>query len=161
MTSSATSVIALYVRMLDAWNRRDADGFARVFSQSASVVGFDGSQMNGRREISSSLARIFADHPTAAYVAKVRDVRALADGVALLRTVVGMVPPGATALDPALNAIQSLIFIVENERAEVALLQNTPAVLHGRPRGVQELTEELGHVLRSGQTVDDGSNAPS
>jgi uncharacterized protein (TIGR02246 family) len=161
MTNSATSVIALYSQMLDAWNRRDANGFARVFAQSASVVGFDGSQMNGRPEITSSLARIFADHPTAQYIAKVRDVRALADGVALLRTVVGMVPPGAAAVDPALNAIQSLIFVVENERAEIALLQNTPALFHGRPRMGKELTEELGRVLLSGQTVDDGSNTPS
>jgi uncharacterized protein (TIGR02246 family) len=160
MTNSATSVVALYARMLDAWNQRDAEGFAGVFTHSASVVGFDGSQMNGRSEISSSLASVFADHPTGAYVAKVRDVRALADGVALVRAVVGMVPSGSTALDPALNAIQSLVFVVENGRVEIALLQNTPAAFHGRPGLVEELTAELGRALRNGHTVDDGSNEP-
>jgi hypothetical protein len=45
--------------------------------------------------------QIFAHHATAAYVAKVRSVRVLGEGVALLRAVAGMVPPGGSAINPA------------------------------------------------------------
>src|SRR5205085_6181958 len=102
-------VLALYRQLLEAWNKRDADGFAAAFAEDGSSVGFDGSPMNGRPEIGSTLRAIFANHPTATYVAKVREVRALGPGVVLVRSVVGMVPPGKNELKPDVNAIQSVI----------------------------------------------------
>jgi hypothetical protein len=57
------------------------------------------------------LRDIFASHPTAAYVAKVREIRLPAPGVTLLRAVVGMVPPAQTELNPSVNAIQSVVFV--------------------------------------------------
>ena len=55
----------------------------------------------------SALTQIFADHPTATYVAIVREVRLLGPGVGLLRSVAGMVPRGKSDINPAVNAIQS------------------------------------------------------
>ena len=49
---------------------------AALFAAHGNVVGFDGSQMNGRQEIEDHLSQIFADHPTPAYVARVREVGA-------------------------------------------------------------------------------------
>ena len=46
---------------------------------------------------------------TAAYVGKVRDTRFLTPHVAIPRAVLGMVPEGQTDINPASNAIQSLI----------------------------------------------------
>jgi uncharacterized protein (TIGR02246 family) len=57
-------VRSLYERLIDAWNRRDAAAYAALFDDAANVVGFDGSQMNGRSEIESTLAGIFAHHQT-------------------------------------------------------------------------------------------------
>src|SRR3954470_22946114 len=106
-------VVALYKRLLEAWNQRDAEAFAALFTPNGSCVGFDGSQMNGRREIAAELGAVFANHQTARYVAKVREVRRLDDRpgsqCALLRAVAGMVAPGSSELNPAVNAIQSLV----------------------------------------------------
>ena len=151
---SREEVIALYTRLLEAWNRRDADAYAALFTETGSVVGFDGSQMNGRAEIASTLGAIFADHATAAYVAKVREVRQIDERVALLRAVVGMVPPGKANLNPAVNAVQSLIVVLESGRPQIALFHNTPAAFHGRPALGEELTEELSGVLRAGRVVE-------
>jgi uncharacterized protein (TIGR02246 family) len=145
--------VALYQRMLEAWNRRDADGFARLFATDGSTVGFDGSQSNGRDEIASALRQIFSGHPTAAYVAKVREVRRLDATVTLLRAVVGMIPPGKTELKPDVNAIQSLVVVARSDQHQIALLHNTPAAFHGRPEAALQLTEELSEVVRSGKTV--------
>jgi hypothetical protein len=81
------------------------------------------------------------------------EVRALAPGVMLLRSVLGMVPPGKDELKPDVNAIQSLVITKRDADMKVALLQNTPAAFHGRPELAQQLTSELSDVLRSGQIL--------
>lgn len=147
-------VAAVYTQLLDAWNRRDANAFAALFTADGSSVGFDGSQMNGREEIASTLGAIFADHQTAAYVAKIREIRPL-DGATLLRAVVGMIPPGKAELNPAANAVQSLVLVEDAGQFRIALLHNTPAAFHGRPHLVDALTQELTAVAGSGQIVQE------
>ena len=149
-------IVQSYVALLKAWNRRDADAFAAAFAANGSAVGFDGSTMNGRDEIASALREIFTDHPTASYVAKVREVRAVGPGVVLLRAVAGMIPPGKTAVNPATNAIQSVVFTIAGDEATIALLHNTPAAFHGRPHLADALTGELTEVMRRGVVVAAG-----
>ncbi len=138
---------ALYRQVLDGWNKRSANGFAALFTNDGSVVGFDGSMLDGPAEIESALRQIFANHPTAAYVAKVRSVRFLAPDVAVLRAVAGMVPPGQSDLNPAVNAVQTLVAAKRDGKWRVVLFQNTPAQFHGRPDLFQQLTEELRQLL--------------
>lgn len=145
--------VTLYTRLLEAWNKRDARAFAALFAVDGNVVGFDGSPMNGRDQIGAALEAIFDHHQTASYVAKVREVRSLAPGVTLLRAVVGMVPPGSAGLNPNVNAVQSAVLVQEDGEWRIALFQNTPAAFHGRPEMVEQLTEELRQVVRSGQVV--------
>ena len=121
----------------------NADAFAASFAEDGEVIGFDGSQITWRVEIASTLEQIFADHVTAPYVSKVRSVRLLCSEVAILHAIVGMVPPGQSDLNPAVNAHQTLIAAKQNETWRIELLQNTPAQFHGRPELVQQMTEEL------------------
>jgi len=148
------AVVALYTRLLESWNARDADAFAAQFASSGSTVGFDGSPLDGRDVIRSELVRIFADHVTATYVAKVREVRQLTPGAVLLRGVAGMVPPGQSALMPERNAVQSLVAVLEDGEPRITMYQNTPARFDGRPQIGEQLTAELTSVLRTGRTVD-------
>lgn len=156
--SEHTHAIAVYTALLAAWNRRDAAAFAALFTATGHVTGFDGSQMHGPGEIAAELGTIFAHHPTAAYVAKVREVRLLAPGATLLRAVVGMIPPGAAALNPATNAIQSLVLVSDagDGSLRIAHFQNTPAAFHGRPHLADALTAELTTVWHAGQLVAAG-----
>lgn len=146
--SDEADVRSIYQRLIDAWNRRDAAAYAALFDDVTNVVGFDGSQMNGRSEIESTLAGIFAHHQTAPYLSIVREVRMLTAEVAILRAVAGMVPPGQTDINPAVNAIQSLVAVKRDGQWRIALFQNTPAQFHGRPELAQQLTEELRQLLR-------------
>jgi uncharacterized protein (TIGR02246 family) len=91
---------------------------------------------------------MFTDHVTAAHVAKVREVRLLAPGVALPRAVVGMVPPGKDDRHPPVDAVQTLIAAQADGRWRIALFQNTPAAFHGRPEFSDVRTEEFREVLR-------------
>jgi uncharacterized protein (TIGR02246 family) len=141
------AIRALYEQLLDAWNRRDAHAFATLVAEDGNVVGFDGSQINGRTEVDTQIGQIFADHQTAAYIGKIREIRFLTPDVAILRAVVGMVPPGQTDLNPAVNTVQSLVATKRESQWRIALFQNTPAQLHGRPDLVQQLTDELRQLL--------------
>jgi uncharacterized protein (TIGR02246 family) len=140
-------VRVLYQRLLDAWNARSAQDFAALFAEDGSLIGYDGSQLNGRVEIEASLGRIFKDHLTASYINIVREVRSLSADVVLLRAVAGMVPHGKTDLNPEVNAIQSLVAQKRGGGWQIALFQNTPAQFHGRPDLARELTDELGGIL--------------
>jgi uncharacterized protein (TIGR02246 family) len=137
----------LFRRLHDRWNARDAQGFAGLFEDEGHSIGFDGSEMHGTAEIASELGRIFADHETAAYVARIRDVRYLTPDIALLRAVVGMVPQGQSDLNPDVNAIQTVLATRTDGAWRVALLQNTPAQYHGRPEAAEALTAELKELL--------------
>jgi uncharacterized protein (TIGR02246 family) len=145
--SDASEIGALYQQLLDSWNRRDAAAYAALFAEDANLVGFDGSQIDGRAEVGRHLGQIFADHQTGAYVGKIREVRLLAPDAALLRAVVGMVPHGQSALKPELNAIQSLLATRQAGRWLIALFQNTPARFDGQPQLAQQLTDELRALL--------------
>lgn len=136
----------LYAELLSAWNRGSADDFAALFARDGNTVGFDGSQLDGRDAIRSSLAAIFADHTPAAYVGTVREVRSLAPGAALLRAVAGMVPPGEQDLNENLS-IQSLVAVREGDEWRIALWHNTPAAFDGRPDDRAALADELRALL--------------
>lgn len=146
-TDEALAITALYEQLLASWNARDAGAYAALFAHDGNIVGFDGSQMDGPAAVAAHLGQIFADHPTPTYVAKVREVRRLSPDVALLRAVAGLVPRGQADLNPAANAIQSLVAVRHDGAWRIALFQNTPAQFHGRPELADQLAAELRELL--------------
>jgi uncharacterized protein (TIGR02246 family) len=135
----------VYERLLAAWNGRGAEAFADLFASNGTMIGFDGSQATGT-EIRDHLDPIFRDHPTAAYVAKVREIRSIGPDAVLLRAIVGMVPPGQDQLNPATNALHSLVAERGDGGWSIVLFQNTPAQYHGRPDLVESHTAEIEQV---------------
>jgi len=142
----------LYARLLDAWNAHDADAFAALFAAGGVSIGFDGSEATDD-EIREHLAAVFTDHETAAYIAKVREVRAVAADAVLLRAIVGMVPPGGDEVNSNANALHSLVAARSGDEWRIALFQNTPAQYHGRPEAVEEHTAEVELVHAAGATL--------
>jgi uncharacterized protein (TIGR02246 family) len=143
-TASARRV---YFGLLEDWNRQDAAAMAARFTERGSLVGFDGSAIDGRTCIEAHLKPIFAQHATPRFVAKVREVRRMANGqTLLLRAVAGMWPRGATELEPALNAIQTMVLSLCDGAYRIEMFQNTPAAFHGRPEESEKLSAELREV---------------
>jgi uncharacterized protein (TIGR02246 family) len=133
----------LYRRIIDGWNQSDGNEFAAPFADDGVVIGFDGSESNGREAIADEMNRIFADHETGTYVGKVRDVRMVGPDAALLRAVAGVIPAGRDDLEPKQNSAQSLVAERSADGWRVVLYHNTPAQYHGRPEAVESLTAEL------------------
>ncbi len=138
----------LYARLIEAWDKRNARDYALQFTSDASLVGFDGTQVNGQLDIGAHLSEVFTHHQTPRYVSIVRDVRLLANDVTLLRANTGLVPAGKDDIDPALNAVQSMVAVQKGGTWKIALFHNTPAAYHMRPDLGKQLTEELRAKLR-------------
>ena len=139
---------ALYDQLIDAWNRRDAGAFAQCFAADGSMVGFDGTQMDGGQNIVKHIGGVFAHHQTARFVTIVREVRPVGADAVLVRANAGMVPPGKNDINPATNAAQSMIAVRSGARWKVAMFQNTPSALHGRPEDAERLTQELRDAIK-------------
>jgi uncharacterized protein (TIGR02246 family) len=137
----------LYSNILAAWNARSARDFAAQFAADGHIVGFDGSMADTAAEIEAHLSQVFGSHMTATYVWKIREVRSLDDGAAMLRAVVGMVPPDGSNVNAAANSIQTLIAERGDEGWRAVMLHTTPAAFHGRPEAVDALTRELRELL--------------
>jgi uncharacterized protein (TIGR02246 family) len=138
----------LYDRLIEAWNKRNARDYALLFASNGSIIGFDGSQVNGQTEIGGHVSEIFSHHQTSSYVTIVREVRAIANDAMLLRANAGMVPPGKDDINPEMNAVQSMVAARKGGKWEIALFQNTPAAYHERADLSKKLTDELRAVLR-------------
>jgi uncharacterized protein (TIGR02246 family) len=149
--SDNLQISTLYNNLLDCWNHSNARGFADLFTNDGSIVGFDGTKANGRKEIYSHLNEVFTNHKAASYVSIIREIRFLSPHVALLRAVAGMIPPGKNEINPDVNAIQSMVAVKDNAEFRIALFQNTPAAFHQRPELREQLTKELQSQVRKVQ----------
>ncbi|WP_347551197.1 SgcJ/EcaC family oxidoreductase [Pseudalkalibacillus hwajinpoensis] len=136
-------VNGVYELLIGAWNDRNAEGMARLFTEDGEIIGFDGSHSVGPREILAHLSPIFKNHPTAPYLSKVKDVRFIGKDVAILRAIAGMIPPGESDIKPEVNTHHTLIAVKHAEGWKIELFQNTPAQFHGRPELVEQMTNEL------------------
>src|SRR5579859_2142659 len=95
--------------------------------------------------VARDIGRIFADHETATYVTKIREVRALNENVGLLHAVVGMIPPGGSSIMDDRNSVQTVVAVLDGDAWVAPLFQTTPAQFHfhGRPDLARALTTEL------------------
>ena len=147
MSVNDGEIRALYAEFHRRWNARDGAAIAELFADEGSIVGFDGSPVDGRAAIAWHLGDIFAHHQTAAYIGIVRGVRFPTSDSAILLAVAGMVPPGGDDINPAVNTVQTLI-ASKRDGWRIDLLQSTPTAFHGRPEASEALTEELRLALR-------------
>ncbi len=148
MNKMKQEIEKLYLLLIEAWNNRSAKGMAELFAVDGEMIGFDGSLVTGKDDIFDHLDPIFRDHPTAAFVTKIKNVRFLGSETAILRAIVGMVPPGKTDINPNVNAHQTLTAINVKGDWRIVLFQNTPAQFHGRPEFVEAMSDELRQVLK-------------
>ena len=137
----------LHSELLTFWNKQNAKGMASLIADNGNLIGFDGSQMKGQSEIETELGQIFANHKTATYVWKVKEIRLLNSEVGLLIAFVGMIQPGKKEINPSTNAVQSLIAVKQAGVWKISLFQNTPAQFHGRPELGEEMTKELSELI--------------
>jgi uncharacterized protein (TIGR02246 family) len=136
-------VKSLYESLLNYWNKADAKAYASLFSADANIIGFDGSQSDGRQEILDHLSNIFANHKTGIYVSSIQQIRNVTSSVVMLKAFAGLIPAGQNDINPDINAIQTMIAVKMSDQWWISIFQNTPAAFHGRPELKIAMTNEL------------------
>ena len=147
-----TAATDLYVRLLAAWNNRDAKAMSACFDEDAVMIGFDGSTVEGKAEIESHLAPIFTDHPTAAYTAILRSEHVYGD-FRLLRADVGMLPPRAQDIKPETIARQTVVARETSAGWRIVQFQNTPIALDQNKPARSEISDALQTALKTGSLL--------
>ena len=143
------TIIELYQNWLTAWNHRKSSDMAKLCADNVTMIGFDGSIMSGKDEIEAITGAIFAHHPTASYVAIVKETKILSVDTMALMAIAGMIPSGKTDINPAFNAIQCLTAVRTVNDWKITLFQNTPLALHGQDELSAKITEDLRRVMNN------------
>ncbi|MGY1643086.1 SgcJ/EcaC family oxidoreductase [Geodermatophilus sp. SYSU D00703] len=139
---------ALYAQFLDGWNRRSGAAVAAAFADDGDIIGYDGTHHHGRLAIAADFRQIFGNHQTATYVAVIRTVRPVAQGVAVLLANAGMIPPGSSDVDPRYHTVHTVVAVDDGGgRWRISLLQATPAAWSQHPEAREALTQELRGLL--------------
>lgn len=143
----SASVQNLYKELLNSWNNGRAKGMADLFLSDGVMIGYDGSIEEGADRIFDHLHSIFENHQVASFVSKVKEITFLNENTALLRSIASMIPPGQSEINSKVNTHHTLVAVKEDGRWKVKLFQNTPALFHGRPELVEQMTKELKESL--------------
>lgn len=142
-----TDIEELYKKLINAWNIADAREMSNLFSLDGVMIGYDGSLEVGREGMFEHLRPVFESHRTATFVYKVKEVSFLNENTALLRSIAGMIPPDQSTINPSVNTHHTLVVELKEEKWQIRLFQNTPALFHGRPELVDQMTKELEETL--------------
>lgn len=152
------STRALYRKLLQAWNDKNAAAMVALMTPDGSMVGFDGSNFKGPDAALGHLKPILDGLPTPTYVASVREVREIGPDATLLLAAAGMVPRGKGNINPALNALHLLVATQSGGDWRVAHFQTTPAAFHEKPEQSDALSLELRAALQMGGLNAIGGN---
>lgn len=139
----AIEVCEVYRRLIRSWNDCQALRFSSLMTNDATLIGFDGTCVNGKDCIFTHLDQVFENHTPPRYISKIRMIRPLTPDIYFLEAVAGMVRDGHLDIDPHLNTIQTLILRREGSHWKVEHMQSTPAAFHGREEDQRTLTHEL------------------
>jgi uncharacterized protein (TIGR02246 family) len=148
-SSDEVAIRSLYQQMMDGWNRGSGEEFAAPFAEDGDLVGFDGTHLKGRREITSFHQQLFDTYLKGTrLVGKVRSMRFLTPDVAIMHVVGGTIMAGQSDIEPGRNSIQTLV-IKRNKAGQwsLAAFQNTRAQYIGRPEQAESVTDELRRLL--------------
>jgi uncharacterized protein (TIGR02246 family) len=101
------AIRAIHQRMIDAWNTGDSAAFAAPFTDNADFVAFEGTHLNGRREIASFHQRIFDTVVKGSRLkGEVKFVRFLSPVFAVMHSLVSVTLSGQSAASPSRDSMQ-------------------------------------------------------
>jgi uncharacterized protein (TIGR02246 family) len=145
-----SAICALYLQMIDGWNKGDGDVFAAPFAEDADLVGFDGTHLKRRQEIASFHQHLFDTFVKGSrLIGKVRGIRFLTPDVAIMHSVGGTIMAGQSDIESERNSVHTIVTKKgdTNSQWRIIAFQNTRAQYIGRPEMVEALTEDLRQEL--------------
>jgi uncharacterized protein (TIGR02246 family) len=127
------AIHALLRRVVDGWNRGDAEAMAAVFDIDADYIVINGIQLKGRQQIASVHQQLFDTFLKGTHLGgggqeeggPGNTVRFLTPDVALVHSRGGVQKSGQAEASPEQNSIQTFVVVKRNGEWSVAAFQNT------------------------------------
>jgi len=124
--ADANALRALYIAMMDGWNRGSAEAFAAPFVDDLEFVAFDGTRFRGRSELVRSHEPLFRTHLKGTrLVGDVTDVRFLGHDAAVVHAQGGTIMRGRSTPSPERDSIQTLVAVKRESEWRLVAFQNT------------------------------------
>ncbi|RDG39970.1 SgcJ/EcaC family oxidoreductase [Streptomyces corynorhini] len=130
MEQSVEAMSAIPARMNEGWNQGDATAFVADFADDAELVDFEGSIHKGREQVIAFNQPLFDTVLKGSRLVRgeVPFARIVQPGWGVVHHRVGMVMPGEEEPPPSRYFMQLLAVVWQNDRWEVATLQNSRLV---------------------------------
>ncbi|GAB7051126.1 SgcJ/EcaC family oxidoreductase [Catenuloplanes indicus] len=127
---SVEALSAIPARMCEAWARGDATGFYADFAEDAELVEFEGSILRGRAALIAANQPVFDTVMKGSRLVRseVPFARILAPGYGVVHHRAGILLPGEEEPLSSRYVMQLLAVVWQNDRWEVATLQNARIV---------------------------------
>ncbi|MCO5973841.1 SgcJ/EcaC family oxidoreductase [Actinoallomurus soli] len=127
MEQSVEAMSAIPARMIEGWNRGDASAFLADFADDAELVDFEGTVHKGREEMIAFHQPVFDTVMKGSRFAhgEVVFARIIRPGWGVVHHRMVMAMPGEEEPPPNRIFMQLLVVVWQNDRWEVAALQNS------------------------------------
>ena len=120
------AIRTLYQDLMNGLNKGSGELFAAPFAEDGDLIGFDGTHLKGRGEITSFHQPLFDKWLKGTrLVGEVKSVRFLTPDVALMHAVGGTVMRGKSEPSPERDSIQTLVATKRDDEWYLEAFQNT------------------------------------
>ena len=136
------AIASLYLRFLDAWDRRDLSEVCDYFSAEAELIGADGRAARGGTAIRALLEQIFQVESSDSYAAVVTQTRKISFHVGVLHGCVAALRPGSPEVDPDSAVLQTLVTSSEYGSWLIESFQSTATSLRTNQSLLQALSAQ-------------------
>ena len=120
-------------------------------SEDADFVGFDGTYLEGKKQIISFHAMLFDKFVRGIrLVGKVKHIRFPSPSVAIVIGISGTIERGHTNINPERNSIHTIVAVKDDHLWKFTSFQNTRAQYLGNPEKMETLTNELEQLIQPG-----------
>jgi uncharacterized protein (TIGR02246 family) len=120
------TIRALYVAMMDGWNRGSGTAFAAPFDDELDFIAFDGTRFRGKTELVRFHDPLFKTHLKGTrLIGDVTDVRFLGPDVAVVHARGGTIMRGRSTSSPERDSVQTLVAVKRDEVWRFVAFQNT------------------------------------
>jgi uncharacterized protein (TIGR02246 family) len=120
------ALAGLFDRLIEGWNREDADAFAAVFTDDAIFVAFDGTTLLGRRQIAAFHKPLFKTHLKGMRLsARIGEIRPLTSDACAVLMMGATTLPGKDEPSSSRDSVQTLTAVRQDGQWAFATFQNT------------------------------------
>ena len=144
MEVDKVKIQTLYQQKINGWNSGNGDKFAEPYTDDSDYIGFDGTHLKGRKEISLFHQMLFDKFLRGSrLIGKIKNIRFPTSDVAIIVAIGGTIEAGQVDINPNRNSIHTIVAVKQNNKWAFSSFQNTRAQYIGRPEMIEAFTREL------------------